>query len=122
MHEMSVAQNIVEIVQQYLPEGDPGGVHSVRIRVGQFSGIVRESLEFCFNVITEGTPLEGAVLDIEDVALMVRCRTCSEVSTPAEGLFICQGCGSSDVHILSGTELQVVSLELKDEDGEGNPS
>lgn len=121
MHEMSVAQSIVEIVQQHLPpENEKPSVKSVKVRIGEFSGVVPESLEFCFDLITESTPLHGARLEIEDVALMARCKTCEEISRLEYGTFACPTCGSSEIVMLSGNELQVVAIELNDE--EGTPS
>ncbi len=63
MHELSIAQNIVDIVQQYVPGEAMGDVRFVRVRVGGLSGIVPESLEFSFSAIVAGTPLGSARLD-----------------------------------------------------------
>jgi hydrogenase nickel incorporation protein HypA/HybF len=114
MHEMSVAQNILEIVGQSLPDRRTP-VLSIKLRLGQMSGIVKDSLEFCFGVITEGTPFAGACLDIEDVPVRAECRGCGAVSALDYGMFICPACGSNDLKMVSGTELQVVSLLLADE-------
>ncbi len=65
MHELSIAQNIVDIVQQHLPETRGGEVQSVKVRVGRLSGVIPESLEFCFSVIVGDTVLRGAELAIE---------------------------------------------------------
>jgi hydrogenase nickel incorporation protein HypA/HybF len=115
MHEMSVAQNILEIIGDTLASSGKTRVRSVQLRIGQMSGIVRDSLEFCFQVITEGTPVEGAILEIEEPPLTARCNACRQTSGLEYGMFICPSCGSNDVAILSGTELQVVSLTLDDD-------
>ena len=65
MHELSIAQSILEIVQRHLPEGTDREVKSVRLKVGDRSGIVSESLEFCFKLASEGTAMQGARLEIE---------------------------------------------------------
>ena len=67
MHELSIAQSIVEIVQQHLPSGQIQGVKSVKMKVGHQTGIVPDSLEFCFGAIAEGTVVQGARLEIENV-------------------------------------------------------
>lgn len=117
MHEMSVAQNIVEIVHQHLPE-DPGvQVQSVHVRIGEFAGVVPESLEFCFTALTQGTPLQGASLDIENVPLMARCQTCNVVSRLTFGVFVCPECGGSNVSLISGNEMQITEIILHDNAG-----
>ncbi|HTP13579.1 MAG TPA: hydrogenase maturation nickel metallochaperone HypA, partial [Bacteroidota bacterium] len=67
MHELSIAQNIVDMVHQYAPTGNGETVKSVRLRVGEYSGVVADSLEFCFSAIVADTPLRGTTLEIERV-------------------------------------------------------
>ena len=62
MHEMSMAENILEIIGHYVPEHQQPHVRVVKMRVGELSNIVPESLEFCFGAITLGGPLEQAVI------------------------------------------------------------
>jgi hydrogenase nickel incorporation protein HypA/HybF len=114
MHELSIAQNIFEIVQANLPVADAGSVKSVKIRVGQLSGVVPDSLEFCFTAITQGTPLQGAILDIEQVPFILKCRSCSMSFESEAGIVLCPTCGGTDTEVISGTELQVVEIEVND--------
>lgn len=67
MHELSIAREIVEAVQQYLPAGEIRMVRSVKLRMGEQVAILPESLEFCFDLACEGTILRGARLEIENV-------------------------------------------------------
>jgi hydrogenase nickel incorporation protein HypA/HybF len=119
MHELSIAQSILEIVQQYVPEPrDAAQVRAVRVRVGRMSGIVPETLEFCFTAITHDTPLESARLDLEVVPIRCRCVSC-DVSFEAEPpVYLCPKCASAHVEVLSGGELQVIHLELVDSPAE----
>ena len=88
---------------------------SIRIRVGDGAGVVRDSLEFCFNAIIAETPMQGAVLEIEPVPFAVKCNSCGRVSTNESGIFLCLFCNESDVTMVSGNELQVTAIELFDE-------
>lgn len=114
MHEMSVAQNIVEIVEQHLPDEPNVKVASVRIRIGELSGIVPDSLEFCFSAITTNTALDGARLSMEFVPIQIHCKSCHETTTLTTLIFMCTTCGNSDLEITGGNELQVVEIELED--------
>lgn len=115
MHELSIAQNIVEIVQQHLPPDNTFPVKSVRLKLGAMAGVVADSLEFCFTAMTAGTRVEGATLEIEHVPLRARCGRCSATFTVDGSMFICPACDSTDLAIISGRELQVTEIEVLDE-------
>jgi hydrogenase nickel incorporation protein HypA/HybF len=119
MHEMSVAQNIVDIVQEHMPDGTETGVRIVRLRIGKMAGIVTDSLEFCFEVITQGTPLQNAQLEIHTEPLVIRCNTCTRTSEIDEPIFLCPECGSAEVKVESGMELHISEIELYDMQTEG---
>jgi hydrogenase nickel incorporation protein HypA/HybF len=117
MHELSVAQGIVEIVRQHVPPGQTADVTAVRVRIGSVSGIVADSLEFCFGALIAGTDLSRAKLQIEQVPSVCACRDCGARFEPEALIFLCPSCGGGRVQILSGTDLQVVHVEL-DEAGD----
>jgi hydrogenase nickel incorporation protein HypA/HybF len=118
MHELSIAQSILDIVEQHLPEDHQGSVKSIKLKVGELSGVVVESLEFCFSAVTAGTRFERAVLEIERIGLAARCEQCATVSPVSHSAFICQACGSNHLTIISGRELHVSELEIADNEGE----
>jgi hydrogenase nickel incorporation protein HypA/HybF len=114
MHELSIAQSILEIVAQYVPREAMADVRSVRVRVGSLSGIVPDSLEFSFSAIVSGTPLGSARLDIERVPALCRCEGCKAEFEATDFVFVCPGCGGINVRLMSGSELRVVDIELED--------
>jgi len=118
MHELSIAQNILDIVRDYRPSDRPSQIRTVHLQLGDQSGVVPDSLAFCFKAITEGTPFEGAELAIERIPFSVRCRECGAVTSNEAGLFRCAVCEGTYVEIVSGTELQVAALEVVDEGAE----
>ena len=114
MHELSIAQNILEIVQQYVPLQDRHRITRVGMKLGELSGVVVDSLEFCFGAINAGTPMEGARLDIEHIPLQAECKTCKTRFHVEESRFRCPACESEDLEITAGRELQVTDIELRD--------
>jgi hydrogenase nickel incorporation protein HypA/HybF len=114
MHELSIAGNILEIVREHLPEGR-AEVASVKVRIGEMSGVVPDSLAFCFEALTAGTPLQGARLQIQEIPLSGRCRACGYAGRLADGALTCSACGSGDLELIAGRELEVVEIELNDE-------
>ncbi len=113
MHELSIAENIAEIVREHLPPG-PGRVASVRVRIGEMAGVVADSLTFCFGAITAGTSLEGARLEIDRRPLKGKCRACGRESPLELPLFLCPICGSRDIEVISGRELEVAEIIIDD--------
>ena len=114
MHELSIAQSIVDIIRQYVPDTQEPDVRLVRVRVGQMSGVVADSLDFCFGAIIQGTSLCEARLDIEETPLQSNCTVCGDTFAVEGASFQCPKCGSGDIRVISGTELQVVEIELSE--------
>ena len=118
MHEMGIAIQIVEIATASIPaDMQHSRVAKVNLKVGKLAAVVPESLKFCFQVATKDTPLEEAVLSIEEVPVVATCNDCEKewtISTPA---FNCPACNSGSLEILSGRELDIESIELAEEDG-----
>ncbi len=115
MHELSIAQSILEIVRQHLPEGER--VREVQLQVGQLAGVVPESLEFCFEVVAAGTAIEGARLVIQRDPVRASCRECSQEFAVEQSAFVCPACGSGNLQVTSGTELRVIQIELAERGG-----
>jgi len=74
MHEMSIAKNLLGVIEQYAPANGGARVKVARLRIGELAGVVPESLRFCFQVISEGTVAEGAKLVIETTPLVGCCQ------------------------------------------------
>lgn len=110
MHEMSITQSVVEIC-----EANAGGrrVLEVVLEIGELSGVIPESVEFCFEACTKGTLLDGAKLTVEEVPGRGKCPSCHEES-PLKSLFDpCPHCGGFGLAVVSGEELRVKELELE---------
>lgn len=112
MHELGIAQGILEIVRQYVPETQAADVRAVRVRVGELSGVVSDSLDFCFGAIVADTAYRGAFLAIERVPTRCRCGACGREFGVDRLVFVCPDCGSPRVNLVAGRELQVVEVEL----------
>ena len=115
MHEMGVAQQMADIALEAIP-GDLENprVERLNLRIGKLAAVVKESLTFCFEIIAKETPLEGALLVIEDVPVMLRCRDCGHEWEVEGPVFRCPACREGAVDLISGRELMISSLELAD--------
>ncbi|HSE07089.1 MAG TPA: hydrogenase maturation nickel metallochaperone HypA [Nocardioidaceae bacterium] len=108
MHELAITQSVVETVLRHT---GTQRVTLVRLQVGRLTGVVPEAMEFCFELATEGTPLHGATLEIERPVGHARCRTCQDDFDLPDLIALCP-CGSADVEIVNGRELQVLSVDV----------
>ena len=75
MHELAITQSVVDAVIERTGSAPVAGV---RLRVGRLAGVVPDALRFCFELVTAGTPLEGAALEFEQPEGRGRCRTCGD--------------------------------------------
>lgn len=114
MHELSIAQNIIEIVMSNVPKDQLKDVRTISLRIGASSGIVADSLEFGFTAITAETSLRSARLNIEKVPFVIRCHSCGIEQENEEGSAVCASCGGIDTTIVSGTEMQFSEIELEE--------
>ncbi|MDA8140805.1 MAG: hydrogenase maturation nickel metallochaperone HypA [Desulfobacteraceae bacterium] len=121
MHEMGIATEILKIVQDSIPAEMAGArVRRVNLRVGKLSAIVTESLRFCFTIVAEKTPVAGAELAVEEVAVKAKCGACGQEFTIESAVFLCPACNSGNIQMLSGRELDIVSIEVEEESKDPN--
>jgi hydrogenase nickel incorporation protein HypA/HybF len=111
MHELSVSSAIVDTAVRHAAGRR---VTSVQVRLGRLRQVVPESLAFYWQLVTRETVCEGSRLDQEVVPAVLRCEDCArdwEIDMP---FFRCPGCGTADVTVVSGEELEVESIEVEE--------
>jgi hydrogenase nickel incorporation protein HypA/HybF len=106
VHELAITEGVVEAVTGRLPGAR---ISCVRLEIGALSGVVADSVRFCFDLVTEGTSLQGARLEITEPAGRCKCRTCGVEFEPDGPILLCP-CGSADVAVLSGQDLKITSV------------
>ena len=115
MHELSVATNIIDTFQNSVPAEVQCSIRAVNIRLGAQAGVVPDSLLFFFDLLKNDTSFKNACLYVEDVPFTIYCSTCDKNHLNDQGLLLCPSCGGTDTRIVSGTELQIVDIELSAE-------
>lgn len=113
MHEVSIAQNIVEVALNALRGHAPARVTAVNIKLGPLSGVDADALRFAFEVVREDTPLAQATLNVGLTTLGLECNACGQTFQPEEYQFACPHCQSSSIRLISGDELEIVDLEVE---------
>jgi hydrogenase nickel incorporation protein HypA/HybF len=112
VHELSIASAVVEIASRHAAGRR---VTRVELKVGHLRQVVPDSLCFAFELVSEGTELEGAELVIEAVPARGRCRRCAAETASGGFPLSCGECGSWELDIVAGEELHVQALELEEQ-------
>jgi hydrogenase nickel incorporation protein HypA/HybF len=114
MHELSIAMSMIEMASEEAARQGDARVSAVHLKLGPLSGVVKEALLFSYEVASQGTPLEGSRLVIEEVPIIVHCAECDK-DRAIESIqrFCCPVCGTLTPTIVQGMELLVVALELE---------
>lgn len=113
MHELSIANSIIEIATQHAIEAGAEQVKAITLRIGALSCVHRSALEFSFELVTKDTLLEGAKLVIIEIPVVLFCPACEKV-VEIEGIqrFRCPLCDTPSADIRQGNELDIDSIEI----------
>jgi hydrogenase nickel incorporation protein HypA/HybF len=115
MHELSLVASVVETVTESLEKYPGARVTEVRLKVGALAAVVEESLQFCYGIATEDTPLAGSRLVVRILPVMVHCDACGE-DGEIESLqsFRCPRCGELAGDIRQGREMEIDAIEIEE--------
>lgn len=116
MHEMSVAQNLLELLEEEARKQGAHRVTRLRVRIGELSGVEPELLRTAFQYLSPGTLAEGAVLELRIEPLEGQCQACGRVFRIENFTFLCPSCGSPAVRVIRGEGMYLESLEMEVED------
>lgn len=109
MHEMGITQSIVAIVAE---QAAGRKVRRVTLEIGKLAAVMPDAIRFCFDIVAQGSALDGASLDIIEIPGRARCQDCGGEVVLAE-LFGRCACGSRNLQKLAGEELNIKSMELE---------
>jgi hydrogenase nickel incorporation protein HypA/HybF len=112
MHELTLCESIVQIVEQQARAHGCTRVRAVRVEVGALSSVDPEALRFSFDAVTRATLAEGARLDIIEVPARARCLDCNDTVEVARRYDPCPRCGAQFLQLVAGDELRVKDIEV----------
>jgi hydrogenase nickel incorporation protein HypA/HybF len=111
VHELAIAESVVRIADRH---ADGRQVTKVYLMVGHLRQVVPSALAFSFELVAQGTSVEGAELALEEVPATGKCRACAAESRLNSFPLQCAACGGFDLEIVAGEELYVESLEMEE--------
>lgn len=112
MHEMSIAQSLLDIVQTEAARHNAKKVVRIRVTAGELRGIVPVHLNYFFQFVSKGTIAEGAELDVNILPVKARCGACDLLFPVEDYNYQCPQCKGREVDTVQGLELMVQDLEI----------
>ena len=113
MHELAIAESIVDIAVRHARGRT---VSRVEVSVGHLRQVVPSALSFAFELVAQGTAVEGAELVLNVVSATGRCRACGAETEMSGFPLLCRACGSADMAVIAGEELRVESLDVEEQE------
>lgn len=116
MHELSITQNILDVVLKEAEKNAVKKIIKVNLKIGDFTFIEPECVSYYFELLAKDTPAFKAVLEIEKVPLKFKCKTCSlefTIDKDSPPHFICPHCKLTDLEMISGKELLIESIDAE---------
>jgi hydrogenase nickel incorporation protein HypA/HybF len=112
MHEMSLAEGVLQLIEDSARQQEFSKVNAVWLEIGQLSGVEVEAMKFCFDAVTRGSVAQGARLEIIALPGTGWCMACAKTVAMAEVFGECPDCGGYQLQVTGGTEMRVKELEV----------
>ena len=112
MHEYPITEQIIKIADKHCKEAGAPKVQKLTLVLGEYSGLVAESINMYFDVISEGTACEGAEIEIKRITAKLKCGSCGNLFERAPGSFACPQCGGDGGPTEIGKEFYIESIEV----------
>jgi hydrogenase nickel incorporation protein HypA/HybF len=113
MHELSVTESILEIALRHAEQAGAQRVTELNIVVGQLASIVDDSVQFYWDIVSQGTPAEGATLHFRRIPAELLCLDCGNRYAPTGDEFACPQCQSLRAKVAAGEEFYLDSIEVE---------
>lgn len=111
MHEVSIVQNLISIVCKKAEENNLKKINKISLKIGEFSGVLEDSLRFAFTAVSKDIIVEDAELIIEKVEAYAKCNSCNISFKIDHFNKLCPKCSEFSDNVLSGYELYINTIE-----------
>lgn len=112
MHELPVTEDILRIVTEHAQKANAAHVTRINLVIGELTSFIDDSIQFYFEMLSPGTPAEGATLHFQRIKTRFRCRRCAQEFTPEGRNWTCPACGALGGDVIAGKEFYVESIEV----------
>jgi hydrogenase nickel incorporation protein HypA/HybF len=116
MHEFSIMQGVFKLIEDVAAKNNLIKIDKVVLKIGKLRQIFPDFLQFAFEVVSQNTIAAGAELIIEEVPITMRCKSCQKEFTVEYNTYICPTCNATELELLTGKEILIVSVEGETKD------
>jgi hydrogenase nickel incorporation protein HypA/HybF len=114
MHELAVTESMLEIALRHAKEHNARRITDIHLVLGQWSSMVDDSIQFYWDIISDGTIAKGASLHFRRVPVVLTCQDCGKEYQPASEEFACPECGGTHARVKTGEEFHLEAIEVDD--------
>jgi hydrogenase nickel incorporation protein HypA/HybF len=113
MHELAVTESLLNMALEYAEKNQAQKVIGLNLTIGSLSGIIDESVQFYWDMLSEGTICQSAVLVFDKIPARMHCLSCGHEYILDQELIPCPECQSMDIKVISGSEFFLESIEIE---------
>jgi len=113
MHELAVTESLLNTALEYAEKNMAKKVLCLNLTVGSLSGIIDDSVQFYWDMISEGTICQSATLTFEKIPARMYCLSCGHEYVLDQELIPCPVCQSMDIKVIAGSEFYLDSIEIE---------
>jgi hydrogenase nickel incorporation protein HypA/HybF len=113
MHELSVTESILEIALRHATQVEAKKINNLYIIIGNLASIVDDSIQFYWDLISQGTIAENAILHFERIPTKMECLDCKNIYFPEQGELLCPICHGINIKIIQGEEFYLSAIDVE---------
>ena len=114
MHELAVTESLLEIAVRHAKAQNARRITVLHLVLGQWSSIVDDSVQFFWDILSDGTIAKGATLHFRRVPVLLKCQDCGKEYQPAREEFACPDCGGTHANVKNGEEFHLEAIDVED--------
>jgi hydrogenase nickel incorporation protein HypA/HybF len=113
MHEYAITESLLKTASEYALKNDAKKVIALNLVIGDLSGIIDDSVQFYWDMISENTICSAAKIIVEKEPAKFLCQSCQHEFNLDGELSPCPHCQSIDIKVISGDEFMLKSIEIE---------
>jgi hydrogenase nickel incorporation protein HypA/HybF len=115
MHELAVTESLLEIALRHAKAHNAKRVTDLYLVLGDWSSIVDDSIQFYWDIVSEGTIAKGATLHFKRIPVRLKCNDCGNEYQPGSNEFSCPHCGGIHATVKTGEEFNLEAIDVDEE-------
>jgi hydrogenase nickel incorporation protein HypA/HybF len=113
MHELSITQSMLDLALKHAEKAGAKRITYINLVVGEISGVVDQSVQFYFDLLSKDTLAEGGKLVISKQPARFRCKACGNEFRMQDRSWVCPACQAMGGEVISGREFYMESIEVE---------